>query len=96
MRLVDPDDPEAASKLMTPLTPKDRVRYALKQVDSDGYWAVISSAIVFGTFLLESYNMSSFGGSVRAPTHPQQQSREPCLQTSHTRIRDPTPNTLVL
>lgn len=59
---VDADDPEAASKLMTKVTPKDRVRFALKQVDSDGYWAVISSGIVFGTFLLESYNMSSFGG----------------------------------
>ena len=31
-------------------------------MDSDGYWALISSGIVFGTFLLESYNMSSFGG----------------------------------
>lgn len=59
---VDPDDPDAPTKLMTRLSAKDRVRYALKQVDSDGYWAVISSGIVFGTFLLESYNMSSFGG----------------------------------
>ena len=37
-------------------------KFALKRVDSDGYWALISSGIVFGTFLLESYNMSSFGG----------------------------------
>lgn len=59
---VDPDAPDASSNVMTRLTAKDRVRYALKQVDSDGYWAVISSGIVFGTFLLESYNMSSFGG----------------------------------
>jgi len=38
------------------------MRFALRRIDSDGYWAVISSGIVFGTFLLESYNMSSFGG----------------------------------
>ena len=44
------------------LTARDRMRFALRRVDSDGYWAVISSGIVFGTFLLESYNMSSFGG----------------------------------
>jgi len=44
------------------LTPRQRMRFALKRIDSDGYWAVISSGIVFGTFLLESYNMSSFGG----------------------------------
>ena len=44
------------------ITPRDRMRFALRRIDSDGYWAVISSGIVFGTFLLESYNMSSFGG----------------------------------
>ena len=43
-------------------TARDRMRFALRRIDSDGYWAVISSGIVFGTFLLESYNMSSFGG----------------------------------
>ena len=43
-------------------TARERMRFALRRIDSDGYWAVISSGIVFGTFLLESYNMSSFGG----------------------------------
>ena len=45
------------------------MRFALRRIDSDGYWAVISSGIVFGTFLLESYNMSSFGGWAVSYTH---------------------------
>lgn len=60
MRSITPDEQISTPKAL--MTPKQRIRFALKRVDSDGYWALISSGIVFGTFLLESYNMSSFGG----------------------------------
>ena len=60
MRSMEPDEQISTPKAL--MTPKQRIRFALKRVDSDGYWALISSGIVFGTFLLESYNMSSFGG----------------------------------
>jgi hypothetical protein len=56
----DADADSASEK--KPLTARQRLRFALRRVDSDGYWAVISSGIVFGTFLLETYNISSFGG----------------------------------
>ena len=59
MRSMEPDEQISTPKAL--MTPKQRIRFALKRVDSDGYWALISSGIVFGTFLLESYNMSSFG-----------------------------------
>lgn len=58
----DPKDSDLTVNGKRKITPRERIRYALKRIDSDGYWAVISSGIVFGTFLLESYNMSSFGG----------------------------------
>ena len=35
---------------------------AFSDLDSSGWWAVISSGIVFGTFILESYNIGTFGG----------------------------------
>ena len=57
-----PEGDENQNETRLPATARQRLRYALSRVDSDGYWAVISSGIVFGTFLLESYNMSSFGG----------------------------------
>jgi hypothetical protein len=57
-----PEGDENQNEKRPPATARQRMRYALRRVDSDGYWAVISSGIVFGTFLLESYNMSSFGG----------------------------------
>ena len=60
MRSMEPYEQISTPKAL--MTPKQRIRFALKRVDSDGYWALISSGIVFGTFLLESYNMSSFGG----------------------------------
>jgi len=44
------------------LTPKEAIQLALDDLDSNGLWAVISSGIVFGTFLLETYNVSSLGG----------------------------------
>ena len=44
------------------LTPKEALRLALADLDASGWWAVISSGIVFGTFLLETYNVSSLGG----------------------------------
>ena len=58
----EPTDLTVAEDGTNAPTARQRIRYALKRIDSDGYWAVISSGIVFGTFLLESYNMSSFGG----------------------------------
>ena len=60
MKSMEPDEQISTPKAL--MTPKQRIRFALKRVDSDGYWALISSGIVFGTFLLESYNMSKFGG----------------------------------
>ena len=60
MKSMNPDEQISTPKAL--MTPKQRIRFALKRVDSDGYWALISSGIVFGTFLLESYNMSKFGG----------------------------------
>ena len=59
---VPEEEEAAAGAVATPRTPKERIRFALKQIDEDGYWAVISSGIVFGTFLLETYNVSKFGG----------------------------------
>ena len=44
------------------LTAKEAIQLALDDLDSNGLWAVISSGIVFGTFLLETYNVSSLGG----------------------------------
>lgn len=44
------------------MTPKEALRMALADLDASGWWAVISSGIVFGTFLLETYNVSSLGG----------------------------------
>ena len=35
---------------------------AFSDLDSSGWWAVISSGIVFGTFILETYNIGTFGG----------------------------------
>jgi len=44
------------------MSPKEALRLALADLDASGWWAVISSGIVFGTFLLETYNVSSLGG----------------------------------
>jgi len=52
----------AATTRRRRLTPKEALRLALADLDASGWWAVISSGIVFGTFLLETYNVSSLGG----------------------------------
>ena len=44
------------------LTARQRMALAFSDLDSSGWWAVISSGIVFGTFILESYNIGTFGG----------------------------------
>jgi len=53
---------EGAASRRRRLTPKEALRLALADLDASGWWAVISSGIVFGTFLLETYNVSSLGG----------------------------------
>jgi len=47
---------------MRKLTARQRMALAFSDLDSSGWWAVISSGIVFGTFILESYNIGTFGG----------------------------------
>ena len=44
------------------LTARQRMALAFSDLDSSGWWAVISSGIVFGTFILETYNIGTFGG----------------------------------
>ena len=45
---------EGAASRRRRLTPKEALRLALADLDASGWWAVISSGIVFGTFLLEA------------------------------------------